>query len=139
MVLLVLPARDQRPPVHPDDLDATEAPPVPLALERLEGQRHDAAAEYLVHVQPVPARPEQPQRQLRVLGDDPFVPAAELIQGQDPVAGQRAWAAADRMIVDRAAAVPYANNLALTLVSPRTGNDQSNPQWGVLLDQLWVR
>ncbi len=64
---------------------------------------------------------------------------AERMQEQDPVAAQEAWAAADRMIVDQAAAVPYANNLALTLVSPRTGNYQSNPQWGVLLDQLWVR
>jgi peptide/nickel transport system substrate-binding protein len=64
---------------------------------------------------------------------------AERLQAQDPVAGQQAWAAADRMIVDQAAAVPYANNLALTLVSARTGNYQSNPQWGVLLDQLWVR
>src|SRR5207248_11542741 len=42
----------QRAPVHAQDLDAAEAPPVPLPLERLEGQRHDAAAEYLVHVQP---------------------------------------------------------------------------------------
>ena len=65
--------------------------------------------------------------------------AAERLQQQDPVAGQQAWAAADRMIVDQAAAVPYANDLALTLVSARTGNYQSNPQWGVLLDQLWVR
>ena len=64
---------------------------------------------------------------------------AERMQEQDPVAAQEAWAAADRMIVDQAAAVPYANNLALTLVSARTGNYQSNPQWGVLLDQLWVR
>jgi YVTN family beta-propeller protein len=65
--------------------------------------------------------------------------AAERLQAEDPVAGQQAWAAADRMIVNQAAAVPFANGLALTLVSPRTGNYQSNPQWGVLLDQLWVR
>jgi hypothetical protein len=72
-------AGHHRAPVHAQDLDAAEAPPVALALERLERQRHDAAAERLVHVQPVPARPEQPQRQLRVLGDDPLVPAAELV------------------------------------------------------------
>jgi len=39
----------------------------------------------------------------------------------------------------RAAAVPFANNLALGLVSRRTGNYESNPEWGVLLDLLWVR
>jgi hypothetical protein len=55
------------------------------------------------------------------------------------VAGAAAWASVDRMIVDRAVAVPYANNLALTLLSRRVGNHVVNPQWGVLLDQLWVR
>ena len=43
------------------------------------------------------------------------------------------------MIVDRAATVPFANDLELTLLSQRVGNYQFNPQWGVLLDQLWVR
>ena len=43
------------------------------------------------------------------------------------------------MIADRAPAVPYANDLQLTFLSRRVGNYQSNPQWGVLLDQLWVR
>jgi len=52
---------------------------------------------------------------------------------------QEAWAAADRMIVDQAAALPYANPLAVTLLSRRTGNYQFNPEWGVPLDQLWVR
>jgi YVTN family beta-propeller protein len=65
--------------------------------------------------------------------------AAELLQQEDPVAGAAAWASVDRMIVDRAVAVPYANNLALTLLSRRVGNHVVNPQWGVLLDQLWVR
>ena len=64
---------------------------------------------------------------------------AERAQQQDPVAGSQAWATVDRMIVDRAATVPYANDLELTLLSPRVGNYQFNPQWGVLLDQLWVR
>ncbi len=68
-----------------------------------------------------------------------LIHTAEHLQAEDPVAGQQAWAAADRMIVKQAAAVPFANSLALTLISPRTGNYQSNPQWGVLLDQLWVR
>jgi peptide/nickel transport system substrate-binding protein len=65
--------------------------------------------------------------------------AAEGMQQQDPVAAGRAWSKVDRTIVDRAAAVPYANDLQLTLLSKRVGNYEFNPQWGVLLDQLWVR
>jgi YVTN family beta-propeller protein len=70
------------------------------------------------------------ERQVRV---------AEGLQQLDPVAAQQAWAVADRIIVDSAAAIPYANPLAATLLSRRTGNYQFNPEWGVLLDQLWVR
>jgi peptide/nickel transport system substrate-binding protein len=65
--------------------------------------------------------------------------SAERLQLNDPVAAAHAWARVDRMIVDRAATVPYANDLQLTLLSRRIGNYQFNPQWGVLLDQLWVR
>jgi peptide/nickel transport system substrate-binding protein len=65
--------------------------------------------------------------------------AAGRLQQQDPVAGQQAWAAIDRAVVDRAAAVPYANDLTITLLSPRTGDYQFNPEWGLLLGQLWVR
>jgi peptide/nickel transport system substrate-binding protein len=65
--------------------------------------------------------------------------AADRLQQRDPVAGEQAWAKIDRTIVDRAAAVPYANDLSVTLVSPRTGDYEFNPEWGVLLDQLWVR
>lgn len=77
--------------------------------------------------------------QLCAVGFDRRVRKAEHLQQNDPVAGQAAWGAADRAIVDRAAAVPFGNDLALTFLSQRTGNYQSNPEWGVLLDQLWVR
>jgi peptide/nickel transport system substrate-binding protein len=72
------------------------------------------------------------------VGFDRRVRAAEQLQQSDPVAAQAAWGAADRVIVDEAAAIPFGNDLALTLLSRRTGNYQSNPEWGVLLDQLWV-
>jgi peptide/nickel transport system substrate-binding protein len=88
----------------------------------------------------VPSRPLETSNYSRFC--NPQVEAAirnaERIQEQDPIAGTHAWASVDRMIVDRAAAVPYANNLQLTLLSRRVGNYQFNPQWGVLLDQLWV-
>lgn len=67
------------------------------------------------------------------------ITAATTIGQQDPPAADAAWAAADKTIVDSAAAVPYANYLALTLLSRRTANYEFNPQWGALLDQLWVQ
>ena len=90
VVLLGDAAGQQRAPVHPQDLDAAETPPVALALERLEGQRHDALAVGLVHVPPGPAGPQQPQRQLGVLGDAPLIPAAELLERDPPDQPHRA-------------------------------------------------
>jgi YVTN family beta-propeller protein len=49
------------------------------------------------------------------------------------------WAAADRRIVDLAAAVPFTNRRVAVLVSKRVGNVQNHLQWFTLLDQLWVR
>jgi peptide/nickel transport system substrate-binding protein len=57
----------------------------------------------------------------------------------DPVAADRLWAQADRRVVDAAAAVPLLNQKTVTVVSRRTGNVRTSPQWGVLIDQLWVR
>ena len=50
-----------------------------------------------------------------------------------------AWAAADRRIVDLAAAVPYANPRLAVFVSKRVGNVTSHPTYLTLLDQIWVR
>ena len=61
------------------------------------------------------------------------------LQATDSARAGDEWARVDRAIVDAAAAVPYANGLDVTLLSKRVGNYQFNPEWGVLLDQLWVR
>jgi peptide/nickel transport system substrate-binding protein len=55
-----------------------------------------------------------------------------------PLAGE-VWATADRRIVDQSAFVPLLNSITMDFVSARVGNYQHHPQWGVLLDQLWVR
>ena len=55
------------------------------------------------------------------------------------MAAQAAWTAVDRRVVDRALAVPFGSDLTLTLLSQRTGDYQDNAEFGVLLDQLWVR
>jgi peptide/nickel transport system substrate-binding protein len=49
------------------------------------------------------------------------------------------WAEMERRVVDQAATAPLFNPKALDLVSRRVGGVQQNPQWGLLLDQLWVR
>ncbi len=49
------------------------------------------------------------------------------------------WAQVDRRVVDQAAVVPLVNPKQLDFVSRRVVNYQYNPQWGILLDQLWVR
>jgi YVTN family beta-propeller protein len=64
--------------------------------------------------------------------------AADL-QASDPARANALWAEADRMVVDRAAAVPLVNQHVVGFVSERVGNYQLHPQWLTLLDQLWVR
>jgi peptide/nickel transport system substrate-binding protein len=61
------------------------------------------------------------------------------LQGVDPARARELWAAADRRIVDLAAWVPLVNTVGTDIVSERVGNYQYNPQWGILLDQLWTK
>ena len=61
--------------------------------------------------------------------------------GAEPsaAAAGKAWAAVDRAIVDQAPAVPLYTLRSVDFVSKRIGDYVSNPEYGVLLDQLWVR
>jgi len=61
------------------------------------------------------------------------------VQTTDPQAANELWAQVDRDIVDQAPHVPLTNPRTIDLVSPRVGDYQYNPQWGALIDQLWVR
>ena len=74
---------------------------------------------------------------------DPAIDAearpAATTQVSDPVTANAAWARIDRGLVDRAAAIPLFTPQSATLLSKRVGNYQFSPQWGPLLDQLWVR
>ena len=66
----------------------------------------------------------------------------EALAGQatdSPQAVNKTWAAVDRMVTDLSPWVPLYNPRNLVFVSKRVGNLQSNPQWGVLTDQMWVR
>jgi peptide/nickel transport system substrate-binding protein len=70
---------------------------------------------------------------------DAKVRRASAQQSSDPAAASALWAQIDRELVKRAVAVPLFTTQAVTLLSKRTRNYEFGPQWGVLLDQLWVR
>lgn len=68
-----------------------------------------------------------------------MIERATQMQADDPAAAGALWAAIDREIVDQAPYLWLANEIAVEFVSERVGNYQRNPQWGILLNQLWVR
>ena len=70
---------------------------------------------------------------------DRVVHLAETAQTTDPAQTLLLWQKADREAVDQAPWVPLTNSLGLDVVSHRVGNYEHNPQWGILLDQLWVK
>ena len=70
---------------------------------------------------------------------DAEIAHARSLEVADPGAASRLWRQVDHDIVQQAPWVFLQNGLRATLVSRRVGNYQYNPQWGVLLDQLWVK
>jgi peptide/nickel transport system substrate-binding protein len=61
------------------------------------------------------------------------------LETSDPKAANRLWAQIDRRIVDQAPWLPTINLNTVDFLSERVGNYQFHPQWGLLLDQLWVK
>jgi YVTN family beta-propeller protein len=74
---------------------------------------------------------------------DPSIDArirrALALQATDFSRANQLWAQIDQEIVDQAPVVPLITHKQMEFVSNRIGNYQYNPQWGILLDQLWVR
>lgn len=64
--------------------------------------------------------------------------ALELEQ-TDPYASARAFEAVDHDLVDRAALIPYASAVDLWFVSERVRNVEFNPQFRLIVSQVWVR
>ncbi len=60
------------------------------------------------------------------------------LQLTDAQRANKLWAKIDRAIVDHAPWVPTVTPLSVSFVSERVGNYQFHPQWGLLIDQLWV-
>jgi len=70
---------------------------------------------------------------------DAMIRRATQMQVDDPVAAGVLWAEIDHAIVDQAPFAWLVSTNGVGFVSERVGNYQENIQWGVLLDQLWVR
>ena len=64
---------------------------------------------------------------------------AAALQAQDPSTANVLWQRIEGEILAQAPMVPTSNRRNVDFVSKRVGNYQYHPQWGVLLDQLWVR
>jgi YVTN family beta-propeller protein len=60
-------------------------------------------------------------------------------QFAEPAQSLALWAKVDRAVTDEAPVVFLENPRVATLVSQRVGNFQAHPEYGPLLDQLWVR
>ena len=65
--------------------------------------------------------------------------AAKASAEPSTAAAGKAWARGDRAIVDQAPAVPLYTLRSVDFVSKRVGDYVYNPEYGALLDQLWVR
>jgi peptide/nickel transport system substrate-binding protein len=60
-------------------------------------------------------------------------------QATDPAGAGAAWADIDQAISYQAPWVFLENDRSYDVLASRVGNYQRNPQWGVLIDQLWVQ
>jgi len=70
---------------------------------------------------------------------DRQIARARAAQASEPAAATALWTKVDQALVDEVPLIPLVIPQAVDLVSPRVGNYQNNPDWGMLLDQVWVR
>jgi len=74
---------------------------------------------------------------------DPSIDAkmtrATALQATNPPAATLLWQQIERELLAQAPLLPTDNRRNGDFLSKRVGNYQYNPQWGVLLSQLWVR
>jgi len=89
----------------------------------------------------VPASPEQTTNIAEFCDHslDAAMARAVALESQDPPAATLLWQRIERQILAQAPVVPTVNPRNVDFVSKRVGNYQYHPQWGVLLDQLWVQ
>ena len=88
--------------------------------------------------------PTSPETSTNLTGFcDPLIDAkmarATALQATNPPAATLLWQQIERELLAQAPLVPTDNRRNGDFLSKRVGNYQYNPQWGVLLSQLWVR
>jgi YVTN family beta-propeller protein len=64
---------------------------------------------------------------------------AAAAQVHDPAVATALWQQVEEALLARAPIVPSYNRSNVDFISKRVGNYQYSPQWGILVDQLWVR
>ena len=64
---------------------------------------------------------------------------AGALQATDPAQAALLWQRIDQQMTDQAPWVPLLNDRRIDFLANRVGNYQHHPQWGMLVDQLWVR
>ncbi len=69
---------------------------------------------------------------------DAAIKRATAAQISRPEQASELWAEVDHLVVDLGAQVDFINAAAVDFLSERAGNYQHSPQWGLLIDQLWV-
>ena len=57
----------------------------------------------------------------------------------NPTAANQTWEKVDHEMTDQAPWVDLYNPKQIDFLSKRVGNYQWNPQWYILIDQLWVK
>jgi YVTN family beta-propeller protein len=70
---------------------------------------------------------------------DQLANQAQAAQLTDPSVARRDWQSLDRLVTDQAPWAPLFSWGSTVLLSSRVGNYQESPEYGPLLDQLWVR
>jgi peptide/nickel transport system substrate-binding protein len=74
---------------------------------------------------------------------DPAIDAemnkAREVEATNPLVGDRLWTQIEHELVDRAPWAPVGTSREPNLVSKRVGNYEYNPEWRVLVDQLWLQ
>jgi peptide/nickel transport system substrate-binding protein len=64
---------------------------------------------------------------------------ASRLQLTDLAAAHRQWTSIEHDLTDLAPWAPLVSRTWMNFVSERIGNFQVNPEWGPLVDQMWVQ
>ena len=64
---------------------------------------------------------------------------AEVVGQSNPTSANKIWAQVDHEMTDEAPWVDLYNPKQIDFLAKRVGGYQWNPQWYILIDQMWVQ